>query len=94
MRPGDFYELSRYLALRLEEAIQGGSGESLIPVFLAHPVDIPKAESGQGPRAACTGSFPPRPIVKRGYGFSLLLTRLCPAGCAGALSGWSCALSS
>ena len=52
MRPGDFYELSRYLALRLEEAIQGGAGESLIPVFLAHPVDIPKAESGQGPRAA------------------------------------------
>ena len=45
MRPGDFYELSRYLALRLEQAIQGGSGESLIPVFLAHPVDIPKAES-------------------------------------------------
>ena len=41
MRPGDFYELSRYLALRLEEAIQDGSGEPLIPVFLAHPVDIP-----------------------------------------------------
>ena len=56
MRPSDFFDLSRYLAIRLEECIQGGAEELPIPVYLAHPVDVPQGRSTagaeQGSRAA------------------------------------------
>ena len=57
MRPGDFFDLSRYLAIRLEECIQGESEEPRIPVYLAHPADIPQQDAAaagmeNGPRAA------------------------------------------
>lgn len=56
MRPSDFFDLSRYLAIRLEECIQGGAEELPIPVYLAHPVDVPQGRSAagaeQGSRAA------------------------------------------
>lgn len=52
MRPEDFFDLSHYLAIRLEESIQGPAEEPAIPVYLAHPLDIPQAESGDSPRAA------------------------------------------
>ena len=52
MRPGDFFELSHYLAIRLQESIQGGAAEPVIPVLLAHPADIPRSGSGESSRAA------------------------------------------
>ena len=47
MRPGDFYDLSRYLAIRLEEAIRGAAREEDIPVFLCHPMDLPARRAGE-----------------------------------------------
>lgn len=39
MRSRILYELSRKLAILLEEGLRGGSGRGRIPVFLCHPLD-------------------------------------------------------
>jgi hypothetical protein len=48
MRPRILYELSRHLAILLEEGMRGGTGEGgsqgRIPVFLCHPLDPIQAE--------------------------------------------------
>ena len=52
MRPGDFYDLSRYLAIRFEESICGTAEQQEIPVFLCHPIDLPTRgeDAGGGAR--------------------------------------------
>lgn len=55
MRPGDFYDLSRYLAIRFEEAIRGTARQQSIPVFLCHPVDIPPPEAESGSEGGARG---------------------------------------
>jgi len=47
MRPGDFYDLSRYLAIRLEEAVRGTAQQQEIPVYLCHPIDLPPRGAGE-----------------------------------------------
>jgi hypothetical protein len=43
MRPRILHDLSRHLAIRLEEGIRGGAEEKPIPVFLCHPLDLAEA---------------------------------------------------
>ena len=52
MRPGDFYDLSRYLAIRFEESIRGTAEQQEIPVYLCHPIDLPPRgeDAGGGAR--------------------------------------------
>lgn len=54
MRPGDFYDLSCYLAIRFEESVRGTVEQQEIPVYLCHPDVIPRAgtesEAGSGAR--------------------------------------------
>ncbi len=47
MRPGDFYDLSRYLAIRFEEFVRGTADQQEIPVYLCHPIDLPPRGAGE-----------------------------------------------
>ena len=40
MRPRILHDLSRNLAIRLEEGIRGGVEENPVPVYLCHPLDL------------------------------------------------------
>ncbi len=51
MRPRILHNLSRHLAIGLEEGIRGGAGENPIPVYLCHPLDLADAppSTSEGP---------------------------------------------
>ena len=51
MRPRVLHNLSRHLAIALEEGIRGGAGENPIPVYLCHPLDLAAVplSSSEGP---------------------------------------------
>lgn len=48
MRPRILHDLSRHLAIRLEEGIRGGVEENPIPVYLCHPLDLADTPAGGG----------------------------------------------
>jgi len=75
MRPRILHDLSRHLAIRLEEGIRGGAEENPVPVYLCHPLDLAHAPAvRQGDRASGTGGRSGGHVAG-----ALYLSRIAPA---------------